>query len=330
MYKCESCCYKTNKYFNFLKHKNRKKPCYTHNYVFDVAKNVQNVDNNDVENEVDDTLISTECECNQCGKLFVSDRNLKRHLRVCKGGYYMCLVCKKTFGTRYGLYQHRKNVTCSIKPMENNTTNNHIDNSTINVTNNNVTNVERKHMKLNFFGNENLKYLKSDSSFIDTTNKCIEKGVYGMIDLVGKIFMNPYHPENHTMSKFREKGKDLFVKNEENGWEFRHYDDVKGDIVNALSNYMKIYNEQTNSLRIKRDGTERNRIRTFFIILLTIGGLIDIDLCDEMNIDESDIENEELVNQKFDVGTLLRMFQCSKAMYRKNGEKITYKNRCMV
>jgi hypothetical protein len=202
-------------------------------------------------------------------------------------------VCKKTFGTKYGLYQHRSNADCQIP--------------------NNETEV-------NYFGNENLNYLKTDNTFISTTKKCIEKGVYGLVDLVGNIFMNPQHPENHTISRFREKGKDLFVKTEDNGWEFRHYDDVKEHIVNALSKYLKLHYE-----RIKERIKDRRQIRNMIAILITIGGSIDKDMCDELDIDECDVENEELVKQKFDTGTLLRIFQRSQVMYRKNGEKIMYR-----
>lgn len=273
-YQCETCNYKTDKHFNFLKHQNRKTPCYL-DYC------------------VDDSVKKDPRECNNCGKLFINDRNLNRHLSVCKGALYKCDVCKKTFGTKYGLYQHRSNTDCHIKiqrPQSNN-----------------------DHLKVNYFGSENINYI------IDNTRKCIEKGVYGLVDLVGDIFMNPQHPENHTISRFREKGKDLFVKTEENGWEFRHYDDVKEYIVDALSKYLKLYYEQI------KETKDRHQIRNIIAILITIGASIDKKMCDELNIDECDVENEELVNQKFDTGTLLRIFQRSQVMYRKNGEKIMYR-----
>ena len=202
IYCCEICNYKTQKHYNFLKHKNRKTPC-CHKVLNEEGVYVETTNGSSCGSYPSDELScvssSDKNECSKCGKVFVSDRNLQRHLAVCKGSRYTCLVCNKTFGTRYGLYQHRKNVDCIHGTKTNN------------------------EVRYNAFGSENLDYLKKDNTFLDTMSNCVEKGVYGLIDLVGNIYMNPSHPENHTISKFREKGKELFVKTENNGWEFRHY-----------------------------------------------------------------------------------------------------------
>ena len=94
--------------------------------------------------------------------------------------------------------------------------------------------------------------------------------------------------------------------------EFRHYDDIRQDIVKAISNYFKIYNQQKNALKIKlTESKERNRMRKFISLFISIGGTVDDDLCEELEVLQYEGGQSE---KKFDTGTLNQIFKRSKSL----------------
>ena len=75
-YQCGTCNYKTDKHFNFLKHQNRKTPCYM-DYC------------------VDDTVKNDPRECNNCGKLFINDSQFESTSQCVWGRCIRVLFVKK-------------------------------------------------------------------------------------------------------------------------------------------------------------------------------------------------------------------------------------------
>lgn len=222
-----------------------------------------------------------------------------------------------------------KHVKCSPPTIseENNqliNNNTNISNTQINGNVNTTNNVQN--ITFNSFGNENLTHLIQDKDFIHKTNTFSKKGVYGLVDIIDHIFLDPNHPENNTIIKFNERGDDVYVKSESNTWEYREYEDVKGDFIEALNNFLKIYSKKKNELNIKLvEDKERSRIKEFMILLMTIGGIIDDDLASELNVDDDYIVDEEKINNKFDKATLSRLFFKSNVLFNKNDGKIKHK-----
>jgi uncharacterized C2H2 Zn-finger protein len=57
--------------------------------------------------------------CCKCGKVFLSKKGLKGHVEKCDGlDSKQCRICLKTFSSRFGKYQHMKNVKCEPPPNE--------------------------------------------------------------------------------------------------------------------------------------------------------------------------------------------------------------------
>jgi hypothetical protein len=166
--------------------------------------------------------------------------------------------------------------------------------------------------------------LIQDKDIIYKTNNFSKKGVYGLVDIIDHIYLNPEHPENNTIIKLNEKGDDVLVMNESNTWEYREYEDVKGQFIDSLNSFIKIYNSKKNELNIKLvEQKERNRIKEFMIFLMTIGGLIEDDLAEELNVDDDYyIINEEKINNKFDKATLSKLFFKSNLFFNKSDKKI--------
>ena len=295
VYECEYCGYITNRKGNFLKHKNRKNPCSSY----------------------DD---SHSYECDICKRMLSSKYALQVHKTRCKGAEALtCPTCKKTFTTYQGKHQHIKNVRCEYVIKE--------------IT----VKIETCHTQpastYSPFTNESLSYLLRDKDLIYKTNQLSKRGVYGLVDIVGLIFFDPKHSENHTLFRKKQRGKEVWIRNENNEWEFRHYDDIRQDIVKAISNYFKIYNQQKNALKIKlTESKERNRMRKFISLFISIGGTVDDDLCEELEIPRRSASLGTNLCQgqsgskcsaslgigqsekKFDTGTLNQIFKRSKSL----------------
>ena len=68
---------------------------------------------------------------------------------------------------------------------------------------------------------------------------------------------------------------------------------------------------------------ERKRIKQLVTLLLTVGGMMNDELCRELNIDEEDIDGEDIVNKKFDNATKDRIHQKTGIYWKKIDGKIT-------
>ena len=98
---CETCGYSTNRISNFKDHVNRKKPCKP--------------------KEVDSTNEPGQCLVNVCKEsVNVLDQpvNADGDLGQCSVNVnkYVCEICKKSFKSKQGKHQHKKNVNCKPPP----------------------------------------------------------------------------------------------------------------------------------------------------------------------------------------------------------------------
>lgn len=352
MYECEDCGYVTNKKFNFMKHKNRKTVCkrsikietgteqnlntnpqiYNENSQIDNAATQIYNENSQIcydTTHLNNDSINNPSKCPKCNKQLYNMFSLKRHLEICKGvDNLTCDICFKKFSSVSSKNNHKRNVKCSpplnflIQPSnveQRNLTN--ISYGAFTNGNNNNTNVQN--ITINSFGNENLTHLIHDKDIIHKTNTFSKKGLYGLVDILDHIYLDPEHPENNTIIKLNERGDDVLVMNETNTWEYRDYEDVKDQFIEALNNFLRIYNKKKNELNIKLvEQKERLRIKEFIIFLMTVGGIIENDLAEELNVDDDYVVNEEKINSKFDKATLSKLFFKSNLLFNKTDKKI--------
>ena len=66
---------------------------------------------------VSENIKKTRFKCSKCNKYFSSKQVLTSHIQKCDGlDPKQCKICLKVFTSRYGKYQHTKNVQCSPPP----------------------------------------------------------------------------------------------------------------------------------------------------------------------------------------------------------------------
>ena len=98
---CKTCGYSTNRISNFKDHINRKKPCKP--------------------KEIESTNIESQCSVNvfdQSVNVFDQSVNVFENLGQCSVNEkkYVCEICNKSFKTKQGKHQHKKNVKCKPPP----------------------------------------------------------------------------------------------------------------------------------------------------------------------------------------------------------------------
>ena len=247
-------------------------------------------------------------ECYKCQKSFVRLIDCKNHENICEGmNPLQCKTCLKTFTTSQGKWQHNKNVNC--KPHQTvHTINNHITNQNITNTQNNTQNNIQNTIQINCFGKEDLSYLLHDNNLIYRINNYSKDGVYGLVKMIDEIYMNKDKPENNTILKLQERGDGVYIRNNDD-WEYREFEDIRDNLVSSLDKYFDIYQQKKNGYDIKLiEKKERQRIKKFLTTLMTIGGILNKELCEELEIEE---EEEDKNNKKFDNATKEKLHQRS-------------------
>jgi len=303
MFKCDFCNYTTNRLYNLNLHKNRKKPCYM---------NINNfVGNTYSEND-------KRHECYKCQKSFVRLIDCKHHENICEGmNPLQCKTCLKTFTTSQGKWQHNKNVNC--KPHQTvHTINNHITNQNITNTQNNTQNNIQNTIQINCFGKEDLSYLLHDNNLIYRINNYSKDGVYGLVKMIDEIYMNKDKPENNTILKLQDRGDGVYIRNNDD-WEYREFEDIRDNLVSSLDKYFDIYQQKKKGYDIKLiEKKERRRIKKFLTTLMTIGGILNKELCEELEIEDEDEEDKTM--KKFDNATKEKLHQRSMRWKKINGK----------
>jgi hypothetical protein len=340
MHECDKCGYVSNKKCNLEKHKQRKNPCgrayvgndevceendggeqYTKINTENVKNNTKNVKNN-TENVKDNTKL----QCKKCKKMVCNKTYLKKHEVICNGvDNLTCHICFQKFPYQVAKFRHIKKQTCSCNnspppPPHNNI---HITNNVTNTTI--LNNTQNNHIHINCFGKEDLSYLLKDNNLIHRINNYSKDGVYGLVKMIDEIYLNQEKPENNTIIKPNERGDGLYIRSNDD-WEYREFEDIKDDLIKSLDKYIDIYKQvkQGNNIQLT-EPKERRRIKRFVTILLTVGGMLNEDLCNELQIDEDDIDEEEedKMNKKFGNATMDKLHKKTHVMFKRINGKMT-------
>ena len=214
LYSCDKCGYSTNHKHNYIKHLNRKNPCFGSNTA-KVSNKWLTPENSGLPPENSDlppensgkipyfsqknkTLIenSGEIICIYCGAEFRRRDNLTRHLKnrctVLK--CHMAQLDTNNKKNQESLHTKIKDLEMALVSKPTYTTNN----------NNNIIGVQNN-IKINNYGCENLDYLTSEK-----INQLIEAPYTSIPKLIEEVHYHPKHPENHNM-KITNK-KDPYIK----------------------------------------------------------------------------------------------------------------------
>jgi hypothetical protein len=322
MYECIHCGYITNIRCNFDKHKNRKNPCNRS------VKRSSQKGGDDPQKGGDDPQIVgyKEYICKLCNKSLSNAYNLKRHTETCKGhDSKTCKICKLTFASTHGRFIHNKNVKCKPPIDYNNTLlHTHNNNTTNNInTQNNINNTQN--ININVFGKEDLSYLLEDKDLLQKVKHYGKQGVYGLAKMIEDVHFNVERPQNHTIIKPDEYGDGVYIRGDDQKWEFREFEDIRDELVNTLSKYIKMYTKKKNVLGVRLiDKRERRLIEEVGYLIMTLDGDLPEALFEELDIDdevnEEDVKN---VTRKFDKSTMKKLHSKTSFHYKKeNGEYI--------
>jgi hypothetical protein len=277
--------------------------------------------------------------CYKCKKVLCNSSSLKHHMQICKGvDSLTCPICFEKFENAVTKFRHEKKKVCTIPTIKDkevynqevNTINNIENQTIINNTTNNM--IKNNNIQINVFGNEDLTYLLQDNDIINKIKSFGKSGVYGFPKILDDIHFNMNKPENNTIIKPDEYGDGVMIKNDDNEWEFREFEDIRDDLIATIVKYFKAYNTVKKNLGIQLiERKERNIIKNFGYELMLLDGTIPSDLYEELEMDEDDVEeNEEDVKnktRKFDKSTMKNLYKKTSMYYKKeNGGYI--KNRC--
>lgn len=340
IYECNHCGYSTPHHFNFIRHQNRKIPCRrtiqddqsNGQSIHDLGHNVHDLGHNVHEmrqNEHD--IKPNRYQCKKCNKILSCKKRLILHENVCSGvDSKTCPICHRQFASYQGKYNHMRNVKCKPPPQTeqsastiNNITNNNITNNTNNTTNNITNNIQ-----INVFGKENLDYLLNDTNIILKLKSFGKGGIYAFAKILDDVHFNKDKPENTTLIKPEEFGNGVMIMNEDKEWEYRDFEDVRGDLLNTIVKYFRAYNEVKNKQEIKLvEKKEKEIIKNCAYELIALEGSIPIDLFEELDMHDDDIEeDEEEIRKKlkkFDKSTMKNIHHRTSLNFKKeNGSYV--------
>ena len=349
-YICKFCNYETNRKQNFERHNKRKIPCSNTKYDnyntvngnFDDEQNNTQCEQNNTKGEQNNTKCeqnNTYHKCHTCYKTFYNSSSLNRHVRVCKGVHdnLTCSICFKKFNYQVAKHRHVKKNDCKPPPpppnlevttksttiinIENQT---NINNTTNNITNNTQNNTQNNTVHINVFGKEDLTYLLEDKNIIQKIKLFGKSGIYGFPKILNDVHFNINKPENNTIIKPDEFGDGVMIKNDNNEWEFREFEDVRDDLIGTIVKYFKAYNTVKNNLGIQLiENKERNIIKKFGYELLSLDGTLPKDLLSDLEIDADDETNDtdqDIKNKtrKFDKSTMKGLHANTTLHYKKD------------
>jgi hypothetical protein len=338
VYECEYCGYFTNRKYDLERHKNRINKCYkiivdvnnvkqmtNQNAIKDdpnVSINDPNVAKDDSNVAKNDSNVTKDNKCELCFKIFSNKSNLTKHLKICKGvDSLTCEKCKVKFISRSQKYKHLKNNKCkSLNEIKNITNIETQNNNTNNIETQN--NIENQNFNINVFGEENLNYLLNDDHFIQRIKQFGKKGIYGLANVISDVHCSHKQLENNTIIKPDMFGSAVYVMSEEKEWEYREFEDIKEELINTISKYIKYYNDKRKNHNVEyKDRREKNFLRNLFYFALALECHVPKDLFEDLEMDDDNVEENENeldnINKKFDKATMIKIHENTHLRYRK-------------
>lgn len=333
MYECEHCGYNTTRKLNFTRHTNRKFSCYDtklgNQNVKDQVKQNSSHEETEVANEetrVANNNKATDYKCDKCNKLFISKLGYSKHVKKCNGvDSLTCSICFKKFENKDQKYKHKKRGKCVAPPDKDKYVCNNTTNYIIGTQNNIQT---QNNLNINVFGKEDLSYLLDDKGIIHRLRMYGKEGLYGLPKMLDDVHFNKDRPENQTIIKPEEYGNTVLIKNSNNEWEFREFEDIRESMINTIIKYFRAYNEVKRSLNIDLvEEKERNFIKKISYELMALDGCIPMDLFHELKMDENEVEDDDIAlkhkTRKFDKSTMHMIHNRTYCVYKKeNGQYI--------
>jgi hypothetical protein len=140
---------------------------------------------------------------------------------------------------------------------------------------------------------------------------------------VSSIICN--NTQNHTIIKPDEYGDGVYIRGDDKEWEFREFEDIRDELVNTLSKYIKMYTKKKNVLGVRLiDKRERRLIEEVGYLIMTLDGDLPEALFEELDIDdevnEEDVKN---ITRKFDKSTMKKLHSKTSFHYKKeNGDYV--------
>jgi hypothetical protein len=164
--------------------------------------------------------------------------------------------------------------------------------------------------------------LLQDTGIIERLKRYGKDGIYGLPKILDEIHFKT--PENNTIIKPDEYGNTVLIKNEDNEWEIREFEDVRDSMIDNIIKYIKIYNDVKNKLGIKLlEKKERTIIKNIGYELMALDGSIPRDLFAELDMDDDNVEDDDneikKKTRKFDKSTMHRIHIRTYNGYKKDG-----------
>ena len=131
-------------------------------------------------------------------------------------------------------------------------------------------------------------------------------------------------PENGSIIKPEQFGNTVLIRNEDNEWEMREFEDVREDMIETIIKYISMYNDTKNKLGITlSEKKERNIIKNIGYELMALDGSIPRDLFHELEMDEDNVEEDEneikKKTRKFDKSTMHNIHVRTYNGYKREG-----------
>ena len=211
VYSCNKCSYTTNRKSNLNNHLKRKIPCST---LIDDKSNDTTICTPCDPSSNDNVKLPTSFKCSKCDKVLTSKQNLDNHEETCDGLHPLqCNICLKMFASKFGKYQHKKNVKCTPVTSQGPT---HITNN--NVHNDHCTNNDNSiNFNFNFdtynHDHVNVERLKEECRSLKSSLDCV-------VSYLKHTFFDPEHPEHRLVALKNLRSDYKFIDVfRENKWE---------------------------------------------------------------------------------------------------------------
>ena len=209
LYKCHKCKKEYLKKSHYIQHINRKKPCIQLN-----LKESEGIQQNNEEkvnaptNNITQEKVNN--RCNYCYKIFSTNSNFNRHMRLnCKVKQEnenekevilkeILVELKELKDKNKILEENNKNLEKKISKINKHSklinSNNNIQNSNNNIQNTENNNTMNNFITINAYGKEDLSHI-SNKTWQSIMNKCFDS----VPQLVGHVHYDDDKPENHNV-----------------------------------------------------------------------------------------------------------------------------------